>query len=90
MRFNIENVEAILERLDAQIADMQAQLSVLENGRVALRSTDGSGEVFITGEWSSVARRNLEQLIEIRESVEHLRGGRFTAKLVAQELTRTA
>jgi hypothetical protein len=89
MRLNIENVEAILERIDAQIAEMEAQLSVLENGRVELRSVDGSGEILITDEWSTVARRNIEQLVEIRGSVEELRGGRFTARLTA-ELSRSA
>jgi hypothetical protein len=89
MRLNIENVEAILERIDAQIAEMEAQLSVLENGRVELRSTDGSGEIFITDEWSSVARRNIEQLLEIRGCVDELRGGTYTARLLS-ELSRSA
>jgi hypothetical protein len=88
MRLNIETVEAILERIDAQIAEMEAQLSVLENGRVELRSIDGSGEICITDEWSTVARRNIEQLLEIRERVDELRGGSFTQRLA--ELSRTA
>ena len=83
MRPNIEQIELIVERIDSQLAEMTAQLSVLEGGQVKLQSTDGTGDVFITDEWAEVARRNIAQLQEIRAGVDVLRGGRFTQQLMA-------
>jgi len=50
MRPNIEQIDMILERIDAHLGEMEAQLSVLESGKVKLQSDDGSGSVPITHE----------------------------------------
>ena len=89
MRPNIEQIDMILERIDAHLGEMEAQLSVLESGKVRLQSDDGSGSVPITHEWSQIARRNIDQIKDIRAGVEFLRGGRFTAQL-AEAYSRSA